>query len=610
MQWKMCVVAGAFTAGLWAAPTSAEAFCGFYVSDSEVELGNDSSFVVLLRDGTKTVMTMRNSYVGPAADFALVVPIPVSIGEDDVHVVNEEVLEQLERFTSPRLVEYWENEPRCPSPLYGRTARFLRIRSGSAQVTVETSFAVGEYDFVVLGANDSLSLERYLTRNGYQIPENAAPLLRPYVAQGYRFLVAKVDATRVTFVDGRAVLSPIRIAYDSPRFELPIRLGLANSRGEQDVVAVVISRDGRFEVANRRNVFVPTNLEVRPAARERFTELYASILDRTFERNPGAVITEHAWATTGCDPCTGPALGVAELDQLGGDVITGAEARATTVRQAHFTHIERRSGDGHSFSAVSTYLDDRRVQISRCGSDSRGTTETYADFSFNAGGVLTRLSLPGSSNRYGPCLARTFRHSRLMHPPLGTGHSQWRVQLEFRPGYRQSQVTASGFTATRLHLRVRPGGDTSDLVFRQARSVVGGVGTPNAAGDMPRRTTSHSGSTFQARYAVLHRRQAPMACEGTAIHMGWGGSRGRRSALHAEITTTSSTTVSSTDPIADLIVAVPSELRRRRSARTSIEWRPRPSSAEPWNHNRLPPGEPVRDRVLSALRATRRSIRS
>lgn len=264
MCWRMSVVVGVFTAGFWGCPTSAGAFCGFYVSDSEVELGNDSSFVVLLRDGTRTVMTLRNDYVGPAADFALVVPLPTSISAGDVHVLHEEVLEKVERFTSPRLVEYWENEPRCPSWFRGRMARVPTIRSGSASVRVETSFAVGEYDFVVLGADDSLSLERYLTQNGYRIPPNAAPLLRPYVAQGYRFLVAKVDATRVTFNEGRANLSPIRIAYDSPRFELPIRLGLANSRGEQDVVAVVISREGRFEVANRRNVFVPTNLEVRP----------------------------------------------------------------------------------------------------------------------------------------------------------------------------------------------------------------------------------------------------------------------------------------------------------------------------------------------------------
>ncbi|MFK8002120.1 MAG: DUF2330 domain-containing protein [Polyangiales bacterium] len=587
---------GAFTASLWG-PSSAEAFCGFYVGGSEVELGNDSSFVVLLRDGTKTVMTMRNDYVGPAADFALVVPVPVSISEDDVHVLNPEVLESVERFTSPRLVEYWENAPRCPSRIRPRGVRVPSIRSSSASIRVETSFAVGEYDFAVLGAGDSLSLERYLTQNGYRIPSNAAALLRPYVLQGYRFLVAKVDASRVTFANGRAELSPIRIAYDSPRFALPIRLGLANSRGEQDIVAVVISREGRFEVANRRNVFVPTNLEVRPEARERFSELYASILDRTFERNPGAAVTEHAWAVTGCDPCTGPTLGAEELDQLGGDVISGAEERATLTHEVKFL-IERRSGDGHSAAAVSDFLDRRRVPIAQCAPHARGGwTEAHADISFGSNGSLTRLRVPRSTAGYGACLARIMRHSRLMPSARGDS-SDWRVRIHFQPVYQRSQASAFGFTATRLHLRVRPGGDTSDLVFRHARAVAGGVGSPNARGALPSRRASRERSTFQARYAILHRWERPMTCEG-AIHTGWGGSRRRHLMPHAE---TFETQATSTDIITDLVVGAPSELRPRRFTRA---WQLREAGV--WNGDGLPPAEPARERTRAALRATRRS---
>lgn len=602
MWWRMCVAAGAFTATLLGS-SSAGAFCGFYVGDSEVELSNDSSFVVLLRDGTRTVMTMRNDYVGPAADFALVVPIPVSIGEDDVHVLNEEVLDKVERFTSPRLVEYWENARRCPSPLRHRRVRASRIRSGSASIRVETSFAVGEYDFAVLGAEDSLALERYLSQNGYQIPANAAPLLRPYVAQGYRFLVAKVDASRVTFANGRAELSPIRIAYDSPRFQLPIRLGLANSRGEQDIVAVVISREGRFELANRRNVFVPTNLEVRPEARPRFSELYASILDRTFERNPGAAITEHAWAITGCDPCTGPALGAEELDQLGGDVISGAEPRATAAHEVRF-RIERRSGNGHSASVVTDFLERRHFSIAQCAPHARGGWfDVRADLRFNGNGSLTQLSLPGTRNRYGACLSRIFRQSRLT-PALGRDSSEWRVQLEFRPVYRPRQPSAVGFTATRLHLRVRPGGNTSDLVFRRARDIAGGVGSPDAAGQLPNRRTARGRSTFQARYAILHRWERPMACD-DSVHTGWGGSR-RRRATRAGSTRSASTPTASSNIITELMVRMPSELRPRRLSRAS---QAQQNSASQ-NGERLPPAEPARDLVRAALRATRRSIHS
>jgi hypothetical protein len=33
--------------------------------------------VVLMRDGTRTVLSMQNNYQGPPQDFAMVVPVPV-----------------------------------------------------------------------------------------------------------------------------------------------------------------------------------------------------------------------------------------------------------------------------------------------------------------------------------------------------------------------------------------------------------------------------------------------------------------------------------------------------------------------------------------------------
>ena len=66
------------------------------------------------------------------------------------------------------------------------------------------------------------------------MPDGAEPLLRPYVEQGMKCFVAKVDPKKVKFEAGMATLSPLRFHYDSP-FTLPIRLGLANSAGTQDL---------------------------------------------------------------------------------------------------------------------------------------------------------------------------------------------------------------------------------------------------------------------------------------------------------------------------------------------------------------------------------------
>src|SRR6185295_8907663 len=103
-------------------------------------------------------------------------------------------------------------------------------------VTVEAQFTVGEYEIVILSANDSLGLDTWLRQEKYKIPDGAEPLLRPYVAAGSKFFVAKVDPEKVKFEKGMATLSPLRFHYDTESFNLPVRLGLINSAGTQDLI--------------------------------------------------------------------------------------------------------------------------------------------------------------------------------------------------------------------------------------------------------------------------------------------------------------------------------------------------------------------------------------
>src|SRR5439155_3504279 len=174
----------------------------------------------------------------------------------------------------------------------------------------------------------------------YKIPPGAEPLLRPYVEAGMKFFVAKVDPKKVRFEPAagggkaRAMLSPLRFHYDSEEFSLPIRLGLANSSGKQDLIVNIIAPDKRYEVANYKNVFVPTNFDVKDAVKTRFGEFYAALFDKTVEANPGAVITEYAWTAVPnyhCDPCTDADISNPDLMTLGADVIGGQMAKGTFV---------------------------------------------------------------------------------------------------------------------------------------------------------------------------------------------------------------------------------------------------------------------------------------
>jgi MYXO-CTERM domain-containing protein len=226
-------------------------------------------------------------------------------------------------------------------------AGMKKNKDGDHGVTIEAQFVVGEYQIVILSAKDSSGLDTWLREEKYQIPAGAEPLLRPYVAAGSKFFVAKVDPAKVKFENGRADLSPLRFFYDAEEFTLPIRLGLANSSGTQDLIVNILSPGQRYEVSNYKNVTIPTNLEVKDEVRARFGEFYAALFDRTVEKNPGAVVTEYAWAATSCDPCPGPQLDYHDLATLGSDVLAGEKGKPAQPYQGYdfvFTRLHARYG--------------------------------------------------------------------------------------------------------------------------------------------------------------------------------------------------------------------------------------------------------------------------
>lgn len=324
------------------APAAASAFCGFYVGGAGARLFNHATRVALLREGTRTVLSMENSYEGPPERFAMVVPVPVVLQKEQVKVLSRELFERVDQLSAPRLVEYWESDP-CQQDEYGYefsddplsaggfgpNDATIRVRSAAPPVRVLNRFTAGEYQIVILGADDSLSLETWLRQNGYHIPAGAEPLLRPYVQGGMKFFVAKVDPAKVRFERGMATLSPIRFHYDAEAFSLPIRLGMVNSAGKQDLIVHLLGRQQRYEVANYPNVTVPTNLDVNDTAKERFGAFYAALFDKTLAENPGAVVTEYAWGSSSCDPCPGPVLEADDILALGVETLPQTEIDRT-----------------------------------------------------------------------------------------------------------------------------------------------------------------------------------------------------------------------------------------------------------------------------------------
>ena len=218
-----------------------------------------------MRKGTRTVLSMQNNYQGPPESFAMVVPVPVVLQKENVKTLPNDVFDTSTRCRAPRLVEYWEQDP-CqppmpPMPAPASAAMAMAGGGGAAArrrrdlgVKVEAQFTVGEYEIVILSAKDSTRARDLAAPGEVQDPAGrgrGAGAVRPRQVEVLRRegRHQEGEARRA----GRRALSPLRFHYDANELRLPIRLGLLNSGGTQDLIVNILPPDARYEVANYPN---------------------------------------------------------------------------------------------------------------------------------------------------------------------------------------------------------------------------------------------------------------------------------------------------------------------------------------------------------------------
>jgi hypothetical protein len=305
--------------------------------------------VALYRHGTRTVIALSSNYKGPPKDFAVVVPVPVVLKEEQVKTLQPQLFERLDAFTAPRLSEFWEHDPCHTLDYAGFASGMMGVGTASADsetnaegapnggVKVEAQFVTGEYDVTILSATESDALEAWLRSNGFALPPHASEALAPYVKEQMKFFVAKVAIERTARDEsGAVVLSPLRFEYESQDFRLPVRLGLLNARAKQDLVVFVLG-DHRYEVANYPSVAAPTNVEVTEDTRAVFSAFYARLFDAAIARAGGnGVVTEFAGSPWACAPCTTKALNFGEIATLGADLEKGEYPAVITRLHARY----------------------------------------------------------------------------------------------------------------------------------------------------------------------------------------------------------------------------------------------------------------------------------
>jgi Na+-translocating ferredoxin:NAD+ oxidoreductase RnfD subunit len=329
---RTAAVALAVAGALATSITPALAFCGFYVAQADAKLFNKASKVVLAWDAGRASVTMASDYEGDPKEFALVVPVPTVVAEDDIRVVDNHLIDKLDAYSAPRLTEYFDSDP-CPDlsrravisyagDAVGAPAPMIEslLKAGDPGVIIEARYQVGVYDILILSAKESDGLVAWLTTNNYRIPSGAEDVLGSYIKQGMHFFVAKVNLDRQAQA-GERFLRPLQVSYESKKFMLPIRLGTVNADGPQDMIMFILSRKGRVETTNYQTTKMASGIDVPLFAKNEFGAVYKAAFDKEVAADGMTKIyEEYAWDMRGfrpCDPCSAAVPDATDLFTLG-----------------------------------------------------------------------------------------------------------------------------------------------------------------------------------------------------------------------------------------------------------------------------------------------------
>ncbi len=323
-----------------AAMSPAHAFCGAFFGSAGSDLFNDSSQVVAARYGDTTTLTLANSYEGSLMDFAMVIPVPVVLDEDDVRVVDDGLMDEVDAYSQPRLVTYtceqlhpelyWEDYDynssgrcgcffqQCDYAVMADSAGEYGSDGGTASsVVVEKEFAVGEYEIVILSAEDSGDLILWLNQEGYSMSIDAEDVVDEYIEAGSYFFAARVSLEGLPGAE--TYLSPLQFSYNSDIFSLPIRLGTINSRGDQDTIVYVINHmeDGQAAISNYPQVELDDECMLDLDTDEEFGPTYAEAFSDAHADIDAGWTLEYSWGPYHCDPCVTEPLPDQTLSALG-----------------------------------------------------------------------------------------------------------------------------------------------------------------------------------------------------------------------------------------------------------------------------------------------------
>jgi len=183
--------------------------CGM-VLPKEGAAGITQERAIIRWDGRVEDIVMALQVQGDAREAAWIMPLPTPA---KVKLGDPKMFDVLQEFTKPR-----EETDYALFPTVGLGAG----APGARAVTLLSREEIGVYDVSTLAATDAKALTDWLNANGYKFPPHAAPVLKPYVDQGWFYIAARITPSRAKDALG-GELDPLWMTFQSDRIVYPMR---------------------------------------------------------------------------------------------------------------------------------------------------------------------------------------------------------------------------------------------------------------------------------------------------------------------------------------------------------------------------------------------------
>jgi MYXO-CTERM domain-containing protein len=237
-------------------------------------------------------------------------------------------------------------------------------------------------------------------------------------------------------------------------------------------------------------------------ARSDVEGLHRAVLDFTFERTPGAAVTEYAWLAASCDGCeSGKGLGADDLLALGAAALPSAEDGSQREVMVDVAESLSRAPEGPPELKRSIVACYGKVLGEMRGLEGTATVSVQTG---EGGAVTSAKTKDASAEALGKCIEGAAAALKLDH-----ANANGTIQARFA---LVSRAYLGAMVLSRLRVRATKGA-SSALKLRPAAALEGGREEGPTGEPEKKVYFAEHANNFRARYVVRHPWAGPIPCE-------------------------------------------------------------------------------------------------